>query len=139
LNPAVPISALPSLQQTYDRQRRSLEYCIYQRELHDVSDALETIEEERRRDVDSANSRREEFQGREKEMNEIARKIEQHRERLEDLRGEHREGSGERREVVKARTQVECLVRDAEEAGSASIAPFRLSLSSTRRSADCNR
>lgn len=54
--------------QTFDRSRRSLEYCIYQRELQDVGDMLDQIEEERRRDVDNANSKREEYNGREKEL-----------------------------------------------------------------------
>ncbi|GAA5841478.1 hypothetical protein JCM11251_007154 [Rhodosporidiobolus azoricus] len=103
--------------QTYDRQRRSLEYCIYQRELRDVGEALDQIEEERRRDVDMANTRREEFVGREKEMGDITSRLAAHREKLDELKTEHRETSGERRDVVKARTQVECLVRDAEEAG----------------------
>ncbi|GAA5970675.1 hypothetical protein JCM11641_007396 [Rhodosporidiobolus odoratus] len=103
--------------QTYDRQRRSLEYCIYQRELKDVGDALDSIEEERRRDVDNANSRREEFVGREKEMADINARLEANREQLDELKTEHREASGERRDLVKARTQVDCLVRDAEEAG----------------------
>ncbi|GAA5908591.1 hypothetical protein JCM6882_003686 [Rhodosporidiobolus microsporus] len=103
--------------QTYDRQRRSLEYCIYQRELRDVGEALDQIEEERRRDVDQANTRREEFNEREREMGDITARLASHREKLDELKTEHREASGERRDLVKARTQVECLVRDAEEAG----------------------
>ncbi|GAA5946350.1 hypothetical protein JCM10213_006535, partial [Rhodosporidiobolus nylandii] len=103
--------------QTYDRQRRSLEYCIYQRELKDVGDALEGIEEERRRDVDSANTRREEWEGRVRELSDITKRLDDIHEKLEELKVEHRDASGERRDLVKARTQVECLVRDAEEAG----------------------
>ncbi|GAA5860544.1 hypothetical protein JCM8547_000336 [Rhodosporidiobolus lusitaniae] len=102
--------------QTFDRQRRSLEYCIYQRELTDVGDALDQIEDERRRDVDGANRGREEFVQRERELADIATRLQENRDRLEDLKLEHRETSGERRDLVKAKVQVECLVRDAEEA-----------------------
>ncbi|GAA6014847.1 hypothetical protein JCM10207_002200 [Rhodosporidiobolus poonsookiae] len=103
--------------QTFDRQRRSLEYCIYQRELQEVADALDQIEADRRADVDNANTRREEFNTREKEMADIKSRLSAHRDKLDELALEHRETSGERRDLVKARTQVECLVRDAEEAG----------------------
>ncbi|GAA6033649.1 hypothetical protein JCM8097_004365 [Rhodosporidiobolus ruineniae] len=103
--------------QTYDRQRRTLEYSIYQRELTDVGDALDQIEEERRRDVDGANARREEWVRREKEMGDISSRLSTARTQLDDLKTEHREVSGERRDLVKARTQVECLVRDGEEEG----------------------
>ena len=44
-----------------DRERRCLEYTIYQRELVDVSDMLETLEHERRREVDESNTRREKW------------------------------------------------------------------------------
>ena len=68
LRPARTFLTVSSRPQTLDRSRRSLEYCIYQRELQDVGDMLDQIEEERRRDVDNANSKREEFNGREKEL-----------------------------------------------------------------------
>ncbi|BGP54977.1 Structural maintenance of chromosomes protein 3 [Rhodotorula sphaerocarpa] len=89
--------------QTHDRARRSLEYCIYQRELQDVGEMLDRIEDERNRDIDTANTRREEFNQREKE-----------------LASEHADLSEERRELTKARTQVDCLVRDAEDASRSS-------------------
>ncbi|KWU47379.1 RecF/RecN/SMC protein [Rhodotorula sp. JG-1b] len=102
--------------QTHDRARRSLEYCIYQRELKDVGDMLDQIEEGRNKDIDEANSRREEFNQREKELSTIRRHLSTLREELAALQTEHDELSEERREVTKARTQVDCLVRDAEDA-----------------------
>ena len=102
--------------QTHDRARRSLEYCIYQRELKDVGDMLDQIEEGRNKDIDEANSRREEFNQREKELSTIRRRLSTLREELSALQTEHDELSEERREVTKARTQVDCLVRDAEDA-----------------------
>ena len=41
------------------------------------------------------------------------------RQRLELLAIDHRQASADRREATKARTQVECLITDAEDAGSA--------------------
>ena len=40
------------------------------------------------------------------------------KQRLEMLKIEHRETSGERREATKAKAEVECIVTDAEDAGS---------------------
>ncbi|BGP07249.1 Structural maintenance of chromosomes protein 3 [Rhodotorula toruloides] len=106
--------------QTHDRARRSLEYCIYQRELKDVGDALDQIEEERRRDVDNANSKREEFVAREKELSNIHSRLSALRETLSALATEHSDLSTERRDLTKLRTQVDCLVRDAEDASRSS-------------------
>lgn len=54
--------------QEKDKERRCLEYALYQRELEDVGAALEEIEEERRGEVHSANVRREQFNDREKQV-----------------------------------------------------------------------
>ncbi|GAA5914010.1 hypothetical protein JCM8208_005919 [Rhodotorula glutinis] len=102
--------------QTLDRSRRSLEYCIYQRELQDVGDMLDQIEEERRRDVDNANSKREEFNGREKELSALAARLSTLRESLSTLSTEHRELSSEKRDLAKAVSSLECTVADAEDA-----------------------
>ncbi|GAA5821894.1 hypothetical protein JCM3770_002649 [Rhodotorula araucariae] len=102
--------------QTLDRSRRSLEYCIYQRELQDVGDMLDQIEDERRRDVDNANSRREEFNGREKELSNLASRLATLRELLSTLATEHRELSTEKRELARAVSGLECDVADAEDA-----------------------
>lgn len=53
--------------QDKDKDRRCLEYALYQRELEEVGEALEEIEEERRGEVHSANVRREQFNDREKQ------------------------------------------------------------------------
>ncbi|GAA5927291.1 cohesin subunit SMC3 [Sporobolomyces koalae] len=103
--------------QTHDRARRSLEYCIYQRELQDCSEALESIEEERRRDIDQSNTRREEFNTREKELQDLSRRLQTVKEQIEELKVERRENALERREKVKARSSVELGVREMEESG----------------------
>lgn len=50
-----------------DRERRCLEYALYQRELEEVAEALIEIEEEHMRELDSAKGRRDAFGEREKE------------------------------------------------------------------------
>lgn len=54
--------------QDKDKERRCLEYALYQRELEEVGEALEEIEEDRKADVHGANVRREKFNEREKEI-----------------------------------------------------------------------
>jgi Chromosome segregation ATPases len=54
--------------QEKDKDRRCLEYALYQRELEEVGEALEEIEEDRRADVHGANVRREKYNDREKEI-----------------------------------------------------------------------
>lgn len=54
--------------QDKDKERRCLEYALYQRELEEVGEALEEIEEDRRNEVHGANERRELFNGREKQI-----------------------------------------------------------------------
>jgi structural maintenance of chromosome 3 (chondroitin sulfate proteoglycan 6) len=82
-----------------------------------ASDDFLQIEEERRRDVDNANTKRTEFNEREKEMTDLETAISIQRQRLAILAIDHRQSSADRREADKAKAQVECIVRDAEDAG----------------------
>ncbi|KAJ3521842.1 hypothetical protein NM688_g8963 [Phlebia brevispora] len=52
--------------QEKDKERRCLEYALYSRELEEVTETLEEIEEERRAEVHSSNVRREQYNDREK-------------------------------------------------------------------------
>ncbi len=54
--------------QDKDKERRCLEYALYQRELEEVGEALTNIEEERKKEVHGANVRRENYNDREKEI-----------------------------------------------------------------------
>lgn len=54
--------------QDKDKERRCLEYALYQREVEEVSQALEKIEDEHRDEVHGANQRREQFTDRQKEI-----------------------------------------------------------------------
>ena len=54
--------------QNKDKERRCLEYALYQRELEEVTETLAEIEDERRSELHGANVRRERFNSREKEI-----------------------------------------------------------------------
>lgn len=54
--------------QEKDKERRCLEYAMYQRELEEVTEALDEIEDERRGDLLAANERQEQYNDREKEI-----------------------------------------------------------------------
>ena len=54
--------------QEKDRERRCLEYALFERELSEVSGALEELEEERRGEIHGVNIRREAFNEREKDI-----------------------------------------------------------------------
>jgi hypothetical protein len=54
--------------QEKDKEKRCLEYALYQRELEEVAEALEEIEEERKRELHGANQRREQFSDREQQI-----------------------------------------------------------------------
>lgn len=54
--------------QEKDKERRCLEYALHQRQLEEVTEALEEIEEERRGEVHNANVRREQYNDRQKQM-----------------------------------------------------------------------
>ena len=54
--------------QAKDKEKRCLEYALYQRELEEVAEALEEIEEERKKELHGANQRRELFSDREQQI-----------------------------------------------------------------------
>lgn len=101
--------------QQKDRERRSLQYAIHARELEEVGELLEEIEDERRRDIDNANERREAFNDRERTLTALEAELVEAKNALEVLALERRQCEEERKEALKARTQVACLVRDMEE------------------------
>jgi ERCC4-related helicase len=58
--------------QEKDKEKRCLEYALYQRELEEVAEALEEIEEERKKELHGANQRRELFSDREQQIQVIS-------------------------------------------------------------------
>ena len=54
--------------QEKDRERRCLEYAMFERELSEVNTTLDELEDDRRGEVHGVNARREAFNDREKEL-----------------------------------------------------------------------
>ncbi|KAF7304687.1 Structural maintenance of chromosomes protein [Mycena kentingensis (nom. inval.)] len=103
--------------QEKDKERRCLEYALYQRELEEVGEALEDIEEERRNEVHGANERREQYNQREKEIQSVERAISEAKHALETVTAARQEAQTELTDFVRARTEVECVVSDLKNAG----------------------
>lgn len=81
-------------------------------------DQLAQIEDERANEADDANRRRDDFQTREREVSRVERALSETKQSLSLLDIERKQIDADRREAVKARTQVECTVRDLEAARS---------------------
>ncbi|KAH7925875.1 RecF/RecN/SMC protein [Leucogyrophana mollusca] len=103
--------------QEKDKERRCLEYALYQRELEEVGEALEEIEEERRGEVHGANVRREQFDGREKDIQRLEQTISQTKHTLSTLNLSRRDAHTELTDLVRSRTELECIVADLRSAG----------------------
>ncbi|KAI0645362.1 structural maintenance of chromosome protein 3 [Trametes meyenii] len=102
--------------QEKDKERRCLEYALYQRELEEVGAALEEIEEERRGEVHSANVRREQFNDREKQVQTLERSIAQIRTNATTLNLTRQGAQSELTDLVRSRTELECTVADLQNA-----------------------
>lgn len=100
--------------QMRDRQRRCLEYAYYQRELDDVEAALEGIEEERRKDIDSGNEKRLEFNEREEEIKKLEADIATARHELTALELTGRQSQEQMNDLIREREEVRCSIDDLQ-------------------------
>ncbi|CAK5264291.1 unnamed protein product [Mycena citricolor] len=103
--------------QEKDKERRCLEYALYQRELDEVGEALEEIEEDRRAEVHGANQRREKYNEREKEVQELERIISETKHSLETAGSTRQDAQSELTDFIRSRTELECIVNDLRNAG----------------------
>ncbi|KAJ7632426.1 structural maintenance of chromosome protein 3 [Roridomyces roridus] len=103
--------------QEKDKDRRCLEYALYQRELEEVGEALDEIEEDRRADVHGANQRREQFNEREKEIQNLEKSISDIKHTLETLGTTRQDAQAELTDFIRSRTELECIVQDLQTAG----------------------
>ncbi|KAJ7273514.1 structural maintenance of chromosome protein 3 [Mycena haematopus] len=103
--------------QDKDKDRRCLEYALYQRELEEVGEALEEIEEDRRAEVHGANQRREKYNEREKETQDLEKAISEAKHTLETLATARQDAQGELTDFIRTRTELECIVQDLQSAG----------------------
>lgn len=98
--------------QEKDRERRCLEYALFERELQDVSRALEDLEEERRREIHGVNLQRDAYNGREREMQTLEEEVKQTKHSMTTLSLSKSGYASEINDLVRARTELECLVDD---------------------------
>ena len=98
--------------QEKDKERRCMEYALYQRELEEVGEALVEIEEDRRLDVHGSNVRRDKFNAREKEIQDLEKAIADARHSLETVAQTRRDVQFELTDFIRTRTELECIVAD---------------------------
>ncbi|KAF4621786.1 hypothetical protein D9613_012208 [Agrocybe pediades] len=98
--------------QEKDKERRCMEYALYQRELEEVGEALVEIEEDRRTDVHGANVRRQKYNEREKEIQDLEKAIADARHSLETVAQTRRDVQAELTDFIRSRTELECIIED---------------------------
>ncbi|ORX91367.1 structural maintenance of chromosome protein 3 [Basidiobolus meristosporus CBS 931.73] len=100
--------------QELDRERRCLEYTIYQREQNEIGEALEEIEEDRRREVLGSNQKRERYNQREHEISETENSIRELQQKIDLLTLEKQQLLEDKQEQVKILANIEMTVSDLE-------------------------
>ncbi|KAG0142153.1 hypothetical protein CROQUDRAFT_97871 [Cronartium quercuum f. sp. fusiforme G11] len=98
-----------------DRERRCLEYGIYSRELDEANTCLVQLEETRRNEIQDSNLRRAYFEDRDHQITQLEIQLSAAKRNLETLEADKLQSETERREYIKARTQVECLLKDSDD------------------------
>ncbi|KAI5116767.1 hypothetical protein M0805_004984 [Coniferiporia weirii] len=102
--------------QEKDRERRCLEYALFERELQEVTGALEELEDERRGEVHGVNVRREAFNEREKELQALEEEMKQTKHSMTTLSLTRHGLTSELNDLVRARTELECTIEDLKAA-----------------------
>ncbi|KAG8952494.1 Structural maintenance of chromosomes protein 3 [Tulasnella sp. 424] len=106
--------------QEKDKERRCLEYSLYQAELTEITQALEEIEDERKQEVINAEQRRKEFGQREKQIEKLENDIKSARQQLTVSALTKQGIDDEMSDLVRSQTEIQCIIEDlqaAEERG----------------------
>ncbi|KAF8274414.1 RecF/RecN/SMC [Lactarius quietus] len=98
--------------QEKDKEKRCLEYALYQRELEEVAEALEEIEEERKRELHGANQRREQFSDREQQIQTLENQISSAKHELSTLQLTKRGAQGELSDLTRSQKELELRIAD---------------------------
>ncbi|KAJ6455782.1 structural maintenance of chromosome protein 3 [Mycena sanguinolenta] len=102
--------------QDKDKDRRCLEYALYQTELTEVSAALVAIEEDQRAEGHGANQRAAQYNEREKETQDLEKAISEAKHNLETLATARQDAQSELTDFIRTRTELECIVQDLQNA-----------------------
>nr|XP_019012757.1 chromosome associated protein [Kwoniella pini CBS 10737]OCF51538.1 chromosome associated protein [Kwoniella pini CBS 10737] len=105
--------------QEKDRERRCLEYALHSRDLEDVTAALDEVETERRNDIHNSNTKRKEFNEREEEVQKHEESLTTAKHALSTTQLALRQYEAEMADLVRARTEIECVIADFTTAGEA--------------------
>lgn len=97
--------------QEKDREKRCLEYALYNREQLEINAALETIEYQRTTGLEDTDDNREKFMEGEKAIAAVNSKMAELKQQMEFLKMDKKQLEDERRESAKARAQVELQVK----------------------------
>lgn len=97
--------------QEKDKERRCLEYTIYSREQHEITNVLDNLEEQRQNGVEDADNNRDQFIEGEKAMAQVDAEIADCRQQIEFLKVDKAQLEDERREASKSLAQIELQVK----------------------------
>ncbi|KAF9173849.1 Structural maintenance of chromosomes protein 3 [Mortierella sp. AD011] len=103
------------LYQEHDRRRRCLEYTIYSRELKEVNEALDDMEEGHRQELDGSNLQQKDFLEKEGRLIALEQEINGFRQHTELLLAEKRQLEHELDSQIKAKAQIELRIKDHED------------------------
>ncbi|KZP26255.1 RecF/RecN/SMC protein [Athelia psychrophila] len=98
--------------QSKDKDRRCLEYAVYSRELEEVGEALDEIEQERQGEVHGANLRREQYMDRQKEIQQLEQLISSTTHALSSLGLSRTSAQSELSDLVGTRAELQCIIED---------------------------
>ncbi|QRW12681.1 chromosome segregation protein sudA [Ceratobasidium sp. AG-Ba] len=100
-----------------DRERRCLEYALYTRELEEVANGLEQLEEERKQELHAANTARTSFTQREEQLASLEREIASHRQALAILGATRPALKVDLADLTAARAKTQLAIADLQERG----------------------
>ncbi|EUC62501.1 chromosome segregation protein SudA [Rhizoctonia solani AG-3 Rhs1AP] len=100
-----------------DRERRCLEYALYTRELEEVANKLEQLEEERKQEMHTANTARTSFTQREEQLATLERQISSHRQTLAILGSTRPALRFDLADLTATRAKAQLAIQDLQERG----------------------
>ncbi|KZT33869.1 RecF/RecN/SMC protein [Sistotremastrum suecicum HHB10207 ss-3] len=98
--------------QAKDKERRCLEYAMHSRELEEVGNALDELEEERKQDLHTSNLRRDEYNHRASDASRLEGLLSSKKQAVSLLTIQKRGSIAELNDLVKKRTELQCIVED---------------------------
>ncbi|KAG8990253.1 Structural maintenance of chromosomes protein 3 [Tulasnella sp. JGI-2019a] len=103
--------------QEKDKDRRCLEYSLYQAELTEIVEALDELEDERKQEDISAKQRRDDFNDREKRIEQLEQEIKEMKQQMSISKLSKQGYDDEMNELIRSRTELECTIADLQQVG----------------------